>query len=115
MFDYMYHMTSKLLKTPICGVKTSIFYHLLHNVIIDVITPRYKICKLLVALSILLHGVISLPAATQCDKCNILAIHVPCIVIFDCGMTYETFFMLDSAEHNFYTALMLKCQQLLVF
>ena len=38
MLDYIYHMTLKLLKNRIFGVKTSRFCHLLRNVIIDVIT-----------------------------------------------------------------------------
>ena len=48
MLDSIYHMPLKVLKTRIFDVKTSIFYHLLHNVIMDVITLRYEICKPLV-------------------------------------------------------------------
>ena len=36
--DSIYHMALKLLKNHIFGVKTSIFCHLLCNVIMDVIT-----------------------------------------------------------------------------
>ena len=38
MFDSVYHMALKLLKNRIFGVKTSRFCHILHNVIMDVIT-----------------------------------------------------------------------------
>ena len=38
MLDSIYHMTLKLLKNHILGVKTSRFCHLLRNVIMDVIT-----------------------------------------------------------------------------
>ena len=48
MFDSIYHMTLKLLKNLIFGVKTSRFCHLLHNVRMDVIMLRYLICKPLV-------------------------------------------------------------------
>ena len=40
MLDSIYHMTSKLFKNHIFGMKTSIFCHLLRNVIMDVITLR---------------------------------------------------------------------------
>ena len=36
MLDSIYHMTLKLTKTLIIGVKTSMFCHLLRNVIMDV-------------------------------------------------------------------------------
>ena len=39
MLDSIYHMTLKLLKNRIFGMKR--FCHLLHNIIIDVITLRY--------------------------------------------------------------------------
>ena len=48
LLDSIYHMTLKVLKTLIFDVKTSIFYHILHYVIMDVITLRYEICKPLV-------------------------------------------------------------------
>ena len=48
MLDSIYHMTINLLKNHIFGVKTSRFCHLLRNIIMDVITSRYKICKPLV-------------------------------------------------------------------
>ena len=38
MLDSIYHMTLKLLKNHIFGVKTSRFCHILRNVIMDVIT-----------------------------------------------------------------------------
>ena len=38
MLAPIYHMTLKLLKSPILGVETSRFYHLLRNIIMDVIT-----------------------------------------------------------------------------
>ena len=38
MLDSTYHMTLKLIKNLILGVKTSGFGHLLSNVIMDVIT-----------------------------------------------------------------------------
>ena len=41
MLDYIYHMTLKLLKNRIFGVKTSRFGHLLCNFIMDVITLRF--------------------------------------------------------------------------
>ena len=41
MFDFIYHMTLKLLKNHIFGVKTSGFCHLLRNFIMDVITLCY--------------------------------------------------------------------------
>ena len=37
MLDSIYHMTLKLIKHHIFGMKTSIFCQLLHNVIIDII------------------------------------------------------------------------------
>ena len=37
MLDFIYHMTLKLIKNRIFGVKTSRFCHLLRNVIMDVI------------------------------------------------------------------------------
>ena len=41
LLDYIYHMKLKLLKTRIFVVKTSIFCHLLRNVIMNIITQRY--------------------------------------------------------------------------
>ena len=37
MLDFIYHMTLKLIKNLVFGVKTSRFCHLLRNVIMDVI------------------------------------------------------------------------------
>ena len=48
MLDSVYHMTLKLVKNRIISVKTSKFCHLLRNVIMDVITLCYEICKPLV-------------------------------------------------------------------
>ena len=45
MLDSIFHMTLRLLKSHIFGVKTSRFYHFLSNVIMDVITLAL-ICKL---------------------------------------------------------------------
>ena len=61
-------MTLTFIKNRIFGVKTSRSCQLLRNVIMDVITLLYEICKHLV--TILLHGVISLPDLTSCDKRN---------------------------------------------
>ena len=36
--DFIYHMTLKLIKNRIFGMKMSTFYHLLRNIIMDVIT-----------------------------------------------------------------------------
>ena len=41
MLDSIYHMTLKLNKNHIYGVKTSRFCHLLRNLIMDVIMLRY--------------------------------------------------------------------------
>ena len=41
MLDSISHLTLKLLKNPIFGVKTSRFCHLLCNIIMDVITLCY--------------------------------------------------------------------------
>ena len=38
MLDSIYHMISKFIKNRFFGVKTPIFYHLLRNVITDIIT-----------------------------------------------------------------------------
>ena len=38
MLDSIYHMTLKLIKKHIFGVKTSRFCHLLRNFILDIIT-----------------------------------------------------------------------------
>ena len=48
MLDSIYLMILKLLKNRMIGVNTSRFYHLFRNVIMDVITLRYQICKPLV-------------------------------------------------------------------
>ena len=41
MLDSIYHMTLKLLKNHIFGVKTSRFCHLLQNILMDVIRLCY--------------------------------------------------------------------------
>ena len=48
MLDSIYHMTLKLLKNQICGVKNIKICHILRNIVMDVITIRYLICKPLV-------------------------------------------------------------------
>ena len=48
MLDSIYHMAFKLIKNHIFGVKTLIAVIILRNVIMDVITLHYKICKPLV-------------------------------------------------------------------
>ena len=49
ILDSIYHITLKLFKNCIFGVKTSrLFCHLLRNLIIDIITSHYDICKPLV-------------------------------------------------------------------
>ena len=48
MLDFINHMTLKLLKNHTFGVKTSRFYHLLCNIVMDVITLHYLFCKPLV-------------------------------------------------------------------
>ena len=42
MLDSIYHMTLQLLKNHFFGVKTSLFCHLLRNVIMDAITLGCK-------------------------------------------------------------------------
>ena len=49
-------------------LKTLIFYHILRNVIINFITKHYETCKTTCGLSILLHGVMSLPDVASCEK-----------------------------------------------
>ena len=62
MLDSIYHITFKLLKNHSFSVKTSRFCHLFCNIIIEVITLHYQICNPF------LHGIISLPVGTSCDK-----------------------------------------------
>ena len=45
MLDSIYHMTLRFIKTHIFWREKSIFCHLSRNVIMDVITQRYKIYK----------------------------------------------------------------------
>ena len=54
----------------ICDVKTSLFCHYVRNVVIDVI--MFENLKTTSGLSILLHGVISLPDATSYDNDNFI-------------------------------------------
>ena len=42
-------------------MKTPSLCHILRNVIVDVLTQRYLICKTTIGVSIILHSVISLP------------------------------------------------------
>ena len=63
MLDSVYHMTLKILRNFIFGVKTSRVSLILRNVItfpVNLLTTS--------GLSILMHGVISLSDATSCDK-----------------------------------------------
>ena len=68
MSDSIYHVTLKVqcTETCMCGVKTSRFSLILHIVIMDVIAFPENLLTTS-GLSILLHGVISLPDATSCD------------------------------------------------
>ena len=68
MLDSIYHMTLKILKNCIFGVKTSRFSLILCNVIMDVITLRPENLLTTSGLSILLHDVISLPDVTSCNE-----------------------------------------------
>ena len=67
--DYsFYHMTLKLVKNHIFGVKSSVFCHFMRNVIKEAL--RYTTCLYTTrGLFILLHDVISLPEVTSCYKC----------------------------------------------
>ena len=47
MFDSTYHMTLELHKNCSFGLKTSRICDLFHNVLMEVITYSYLICKLL--------------------------------------------------------------------
>ena len=58
MLDSIYHMTLRLLKNHIFGVKTSRFSLILSNVIIDIITLTENLSTTS-GLLILLHGIIS--------------------------------------------------------
>ena len=62
MLDYFYRMALRLL----C-CKTLYLCHYVRNVFMDVITFPENL-QTTSGLSILLHGVISLPDATSCDK-----------------------------------------------
>ena len=48
MLDSIYYMALKLIKNHIFGLETSIFLHLLHDFIMDVIRLCCEICKPLV-------------------------------------------------------------------
>ena len=67
IMDFIYRLTLKLLKNRILDAKTSRFFHLLRNVIMDVITIRYQSINHWLFID-LLHGVLFLPEATSCDK-----------------------------------------------
>ena len=60
MLDSIYHKTLRLLWNPISAVRTLYFCHYVRNVVMDVITFPENL-KTASGLSILLHGVISLP------------------------------------------------------
>ena len=72
MLVSIYHMTLKILENCIFGVKTSRF-PLSYATLYWTSLCFPKICKPLVSsgLSILLHGFISLPDPTSCDKYDI--------------------------------------------
>ena len=72
MLDSIYHMTLKILKKCIFGVKTSRISLILRNVITDATTFPVNLLPTC-GLSVLLHGVISLTEAIPCDKTKILA------------------------------------------
>ena len=72
MLDSIYHMTLKILKNCIFGVKTSRISLILRNVITDATTFPVNLLPTC-GLSILLHGVISLLDAISCDKTKLLA------------------------------------------
>ena len=78
ILDSVYHMTLKLIKNLIWGVKMSRLCHLLRNVIMDLI-PVLQNLETTSGLLILLHGVISLPDATSCENflyCTILTLYL---------------------------------------
>ena len=67
LLDSIFHMSLKILKNCIFGVKTSRFSLILGNIIMDIITfPKNLLTTS--GLLTLLHSVISLPDATSCDK-----------------------------------------------
>ena len=68
MLDSIYHMTLRLLWNLISAVKTLYFCYV-RNVVMDVITFPVNLYTTSY-LSILLHGVISLPDATSYDKAS---------------------------------------------
>ena len=74
-------MTLRLLWDLISDIKTLYFWHYVRNVVMDVMTFPENL-QTTSGLSILLHGFISLPDATLCDK-NIkyfkLKIEIVCI------------------------------------
>ena len=61
MLDSIYHMTLRLLRILISGVKKLRFCHYVHNTIIDIISQCYQNLLTSSGLSIVMHGVISLP------------------------------------------------------
>ena len=66
MLDFIYHMTLRILWNPISAVETLYFCHYVHNVM-DVVTLPVNLSTGTSGLSILLHGVITLPDATSYD------------------------------------------------
>ena len=66
MIDSIDHMILRLLLNHFFGVKSPIFYHFLRNVMTSIggVTKSVNTS----GLSILLHGVLSLPDATSYDK-----------------------------------------------
>ena len=70
ILDSIYHMILKLLKIRFFGVKTSRVCNFVLNVIMDVITIRYLVCKPLATsgLSILFAWRHITQGATSCDN-----------------------------------------------
>ena len=64
MLDSIYHMTIKLLNNIIFGMQTSRICHLLCKVIMDALCNVTKSVNYLTS-KIIMHGVISLPDATN--------------------------------------------------
>ena len=90
MLDSIDHLTVKILISCIFGVKISRFSLILFNVIMDVITFPENLLTTS-GLSILMHGVISLPDAMSCDK----RIKVTRSVIMNIFQKKKIFFFLN--------------------
>ena len=64
ILDSVYH-DIRITKDHIFGLKTSRFCHLLHNIIMDVITTKFKIC---IPLVVYCMAFLSVQEATSCDN-----------------------------------------------